>query len=80
MISFDYKKTQLSNGLLVLTHHISTINSVTIEVAVRAGPRYESKENTGMAHFLEHMLFEGTKRFPTSKELATQFENKGGIS
>ena len=80
MISFDYKKTQLSNGLLVLTHHISTINSVTIEVAVRAGPRYESKENTGMAHFLEHMLFEGTKRFPTSKELATHLENKGGIS
>ncbi|MBI3282912.1 insulinase family protein [Candidatus Curtissbacteria bacterium] len=80
MISFDCQKTRLSNGLLVLTHHISTINSVAIEAVVRAGPRHESKENTGMAHFLEHMLFEGTKRFPTSKELATHLENAGGIS
>lgn len=80
MINFDYQKTLLPNGFLILRHQISTINSVTLEVAVRAGPRYESKENTGMAHFLEHMLFEGTKRFPTSKELATHLENKGGIS
>lgn len=80
MISFDYQKTRLPNGFLNLRHQISTINSVTLEVAVRAGPRYESKENTGMAHFLEHMLHEGTKRFPTSKELAIHLENAGGIS
>jgi len=57
-----------------------SVKSVTIEVAVKAGPRYEYKENAGMAHFLEHMLFEGTKRFSSSKELAIYLERVGGKS
>ena len=75
-----YQKALLPNGLQVLMHQAVALNSVTIEVAIKAGPRYEDENNIGIAHFLEHMLFEGTKRFPTSKELALFLENKGGIS
>lgn len=75
-----YHKVLLPNGLQVLMHQAVALNSVTIEVAIKAGPRYEDQNNIGIAHFLEHMLFEGTKRFPTSKELALFLENKGGIS
>ena len=75
-----YQKVLLPNGLQVLMHQAAALNSVTIEVAIKAGPRYEDQNNIGIAHFLEHMLFEGTKRFPTSKELALFLENKGGVS
>ena len=75
-----YQKAELSNGLQIIMHKMPAINSVTIEVALKAGPRYESQENIGIAHFLEHMLFEGTRKFPSSKELALFLENKGGVS
>ena len=65
-----YQKVLLPNGLQVLMHQAAALNSVTIEVAIKAGPRYEDQNNIGVAHFLEHMLFEGTRKFPTSKELA----------
>ena len=79
MSSF-YQRALLPNGLQVLMHRAAALNSVTIEVAIKAGPRYEDQSNIGIAHFLEHMLFEGTRKFPTSKELALFLENKGGIS
>lgn len=55
-----------------------SVNSVVVYVAVGAGPRYETKETAGLAHFLEHMLFEGTKKFPTSKDIAQYIEHIGG--
>lgn len=80
MIKPYFKKIELSNSLRILMHQISAINSVTIEMVVKAGPRYESQEKTGMAHFLEHMLFEGTRRFQSSKQLAIYLESVGGRS
>ena len=53
-------------------------NSITAEIGVKAGPAYENAENSGVAHFLEHMLFEGTKKFPDSKKLAMFIEKSGG--
>lgn len=58
---------------------MSSVNSVVVYVAVGAGPRYETKETAGLAHFLEHMLFEGTKRLPTAKDVAQYIERVGGI-
>lgn len=59
---------------------MSSVQSVSVYVAVGAGPRYETKETSGLAHFLEHMLFEGTKRLPTSKDVAQYLESVGGKS
>lgn len=75
-----YKKERLNNELRIVTYQMPATKSVTIEVAIKAGPRYESGKNAGTAHFLEHMLFEGTKRFPSAKELALYLESVGGRS
>lgn len=56
------------------------VNSVALYVAVRAGSRYESNQTTGTAHFLEHMLFEGTKNFPTAMKIAGYIEKTGVAS
>ncbi|MBU0999946.1 insulinase family protein [Patescibacteria group bacterium] len=71
---------RLKNGLTLILEQVSTVRSVSVSIGVRAGSRYETKETAGLAHFLEHMLFEGTKLFPTAKKLAEQIEKVGGYS
>jgi len=80
MKKYNLQKYKLSNNLILLVYPVFWINSVSIYVAVGAGPKYETGETTGLAHFLEHMLFEGTKKFPSSKELAIYLETVGGKS
>lgn len=53
--------------------------SVCIAVFVGAGSRYESDEIAGASHFLEHLLFKGTRRWPTAKELSEAIEGVGGV-
>ncbi len=74
------KIVKLSNGLDLILHPMSSVQSVAVYVAVGAGPRYETRETAGLAHFLEHMLFEGTKKLPSSKEVSRFIERVGGIS
>ncbi len=76
----NYKQFLLSNGLTVILRPMASVDSVVVYVAVGAGPRYETKETSGLAHFLEHMLFEGTKKLPNSKDLAKYLERIGGKS
>lgn len=71
---------RLNNSLTVVMQQISGVRSISISIGVKAGSRYETKETAGLAHFLEHMLFEGTKLYPTSKKLAEQIERVGGYS
>lgn len=74
------KILKFPNGLSLILQPMPSVDSVSAYVAVRAGPRYETKETAGLAHFLEHMLFEGTKRLPSSKALSRYIERVGGIS
>lgn len=76
----NYKKLILPNGLTIFFHSMVSVDSVAVYVTVGAGPRYETKETSGIAHFLEHMLFEGTKKLPTPKDLARYLERVGGKS
>ncbi len=80
MIKYNYKKIILPNGLNLILQPMTSVDSVAVYVTVGAGPRYETKETSGLAHFLEHMLFEGTKKLPTSKALAQYLERVGGKS
>lgn len=73
------KKFTLPNRLTVILQPMLSVDSVVVYAVVGAGPRYEAKESAGLAHFLEHMLFEGTKRFPTAKDVAQYIERVGGI-
>lgn len=49
-----------------------------VVVYLKTGSRYETKENNGLSHFLEHMLFRGTAEYPSAHLLATAFEELGG--
>ena len=44
----------------------------------RRGPRYETAESNGIAHFAEHMFFKGTERRPTARDISTEIDSIGG--
>jgi predicted Zn-dependent peptidase len=54
------------------------VERAVINIFLRTGSRYESKEKNGISHFLEHMLFRGTAAHPSAFELARTFEDLGG--
>ena len=74
-----HKKTVTDNGLRILTTHMPHAQSVSIVFYVGAGSRYETPEEAGISHFVEHMCFKGTRRRPTSKEISEAIEGVGGI-
>jgi predicted Zn-dependent peptidase len=73
-----YERNTLSNGLRVLTAPLDHAQSVACYVMVGSGSRYENASNRGIAHFTEHMVFKGTERRPTAKDLALEVDRIGG--
>ncbi|MBN2096953.1 MAG: insulinase family protein [Candidatus Omnitrophica bacterium] len=72
-----YKKTRLNNGLTVVTHQMPSRVSVSVGIWLKVGSRYEAKEQNGIAHFLEHLLFKGTAK-RSCDELKQSIEGIGG--
>ncbi|MBY7649023.1 MAG: peptidase M16 [Candidatus Liberibacter europaeus] len=71
------KISKTSSGITVITEVIPHFKSAFVGVNIRSGSRNERKEEHGMAHFLEHMLFKGTSR-RTSKDIVEEIEKVGG--
>ena len=69
--------TTLPNGLRIVTEHMPGLKSASAGVWVMAGGRHERAEQNGIAHFLEHMAFKGTKR-RTALQIAEEIEDVGG--
>ena len=67
-----FERTTLSNGLRVLTAPLGHAQSVACFVMLAAGSRYEEQSNRGIAHFTEHMVFKGTERRPTARDIAAE--------
>jgi predicted Zn-dependent peptidase len=67
----------LPNGLTVLSEAMTHIRSVSIGIWVRTGSRHEEPSANGVSHFLEHMVFKGTKN-RTAEEIARQVDSIGG--
>ena len=65
-----YERTMLRNGLRILSSTMPATHSVTVNLYVGAGSRYERKGEEGVSHYVEHMLFKGTEKRPTAKEIA----------
>jgi predicted Zn-dependent peptidase len=74
-----YERATLANGLRVLTAPMPHTRSVAVSFYVGAGSRYETEEISGLSHFLEHMLFKGTERRPTSQEISETVDAVGGV-
>jgi len=68
---------KLPNGLRYMLVSRPEMTSVTTMVLVKTGSEYESKEQSGLSHFLEHMCFKGTKKRPSSMAIAKEFEILG---
>ena len=74
-----YKKITFKNGLRVITVPMKGIQSVTVLVLVGTGSKYETKEINGLSHFVEHMLFKGTKKRGNALEVADTLDKVGGV-
>lgn len=75
-IESDVYSTQLANGLTIVTHQMP-LQSVAVGAWIKAGSRNEDISEHGVAHFLEHMAFKGTKN-RTAQQIVEQVENVGG--
>ncbi len=74
----DYKIISMQNGLKAFIYPKREIHSVSILAIIRAGHLCESLEQNGIAHLLEHMLFEGTKKFQDNISLSNFFDEIAG--
>ena len=71
-------RTKLKNGLKTVIIETPDSNVVATTLFIGAGGRYENPESYGLSHFLEHMLFKGTKKYPNKEVYATAIESIGG--
>lgn len=71
------RSSVLPGGIKVLSESIDSVKSITIGAWVKTGSRDESEPQSGITHFLEHMLFKGTER-RTAFEIAQSMESVGG--
>jgi len=69
--------TKLDSGLHVITYKMAEVKSVAINLITRVGSRFETLEENGISHFLEHMAFKGTNK-RTAKQIAEEFDSIGG--
>ena len=72
------QKSVLANGVRIITEAMPQVVSSTIGIWVENGSRYEEPAENGVSHFIEHLLFKGTKK-RTAAEIAEAFDRVGGV-
>ncbi|MDE4541789.1 pitrilysin family protein [Thermoanaerobacterium sp. R66] len=65
------------NDVNVVAYKMPYVNSVYIGIWIKVGSRYENKDNNGISHFIEHMVFKGSKN-RSAKDIAEEIDNIGG--
>ncbi len=73
------KKILLSNGLRLILAPEKAGTTATVLILVEAGSEYEKKEQNGISHFLEHLVFKGTTKRPTAKVIASELDGMGAV-
>jgi predicted Zn-dependent peptidase len=73
----NYNLQTLPSGLRILSVPMVSSESATVTIWVKTGSRNESPEKLGISHYLEHMVFKGSKKFPTMRELFEVFDSMG---
>jgi len=73
----EYRRTVLRNGVRVVSERIPSVRSISVGVWVATGSRDESAESSGISHFIEHMVFKGTRTRRTH-HIAQRMESVGG--
>jgi len=75
MIAFQQKI--LSDGIRLVTAPLESTEAVAILVLVGTGGRFEPSDKTGISHFLEHLFFKGTKKYPSAQKLSRELDKLG---
>jgi predicted Zn-dependent peptidase len=75
----NYERTTLHNGLRLLTNQMPGMRSASLAFFFTVGSRYESDEIAGASHFIEHMLFKGSRHYPTARSISEAIEGVGGV-
>ena len=71
-------RTVLSNGVVALTAATPGLHSAMLAIYVRAGSRHETGATNGVSHFLEHILFRGSRGYPDTRAMNATVEAAGG--
>lgn len=74
-----YHKTVLENGLKIVSERLDHLKSVSVGIWVNSGSRDEKPEQNGISHFIEHMIFKGTRN-RTTLQIAKDLDRIGGMS
>jgi predicted Zn-dependent peptidase len=74
-----HQKFTFDNNVRLIVNELPHTRSVTLSVYVATGARYEADPVAGISHFVEHMLFKGTKKRPTAHDVAVAIEGIGGF-
>ena len=72
-----FKKEKLNNGLRIITKRLSGVQSVSLGIWINIGGRYEIAAQKGISHFLEHLLFKGSKKY-SCRMIKESIEGVGG--
>lgn len=78
MIAHMITSSVLNNGVRVISQRVEHMHTVSIGIWVANGTRHESPHLNGVAHFIEHLLFKGTKR-RTARQISLEIDSMGGI-
>lgn len=73
----ERRESTLENGLRVVVAELPHLHTATIALYVRVGCRFETPDDNGLSHFVEHMLFRGSARYASSYELSFAVERLG---
>lgn len=73
------KAINLTNGSLLIVIPQAFVQGITTMAFVKGGPRYDTQGKEGLSHLVEHLMYRGTKTWPTRFELAAVLEKKGAI-
>jgi len=71
--------TTLANGLRVVIAPQPQLHRAHVALWSRVGSRFETSEDNGISHFLEHMIYRGTRRMPSAHAVNLAFERLGGL-
>ena len=75
-----FERTALPDGPRVISARLPSTRAFSVAVYVMVGSREESREKAGLAHFMEHITFKGTRDLATSREVSESIEGVGGTS
>jgi len=72
-----YKKTTLDSGLQIISYNLPSMQSVAVGIWLKVGGRYETFAQKGISHYLEHLLFKGSKEY-SCRQIKETIEGVGG--